>query len=244
MIASILEQLKPYMLYENHLRDWVCIKPSLETKHIVIPDVETSSIVKNPHTRASTITIPKHIQDTLFWCFYMIVEGYHTIDYIFQSPFKYEQEFKYKCIAKLKPKLSVLKSLKINIQLVESDVVMNKFMTLSNLEALAMAQEKSIIVKCDELYYDFNYGTSYYLIERRGHTFFLHLGDVNDLISTIQQECYCINPRKVIKSVSAYTLKELQTISEKVKLPIRNQDKVYTKQILYDAICSKIEKLT
>jgi len=60
----------------------------------------------------------------------------------------------------------------------------------------------------------FNYGTSYNLIERRGHTFFLHLGDVTDLIRTIQQECYCINPRKVIKSMSAYTLKELQTISE------------------------------
>jgi len=82
------------------------------------------------------------------------------------------------------------------------------------------------------------------LIERRGHTFFLHLGDVTDLIRTIQQECYCINPRKVIKSMSAYTLKELQTISEKLKLPIHTQDKPYTKQILYDAISSKIKKLT
>lgn len=244
MNASILEQLKPYMLYEDHLRDWICIQPILVTNHNVIPQVETPSIVKHPPTKASTIAIPKHIQDTLFWCFYMIVEGYHTIDYVFQSPFKYEQEFKYKCIANLKPKLSILKSLKINIQSVESDVVMNKFLTLSNLGALAIAQEKSILVKCDELYYDFNYGTSYSLIERRGHTFFLHLGDVNDLIHTIQQECYCINPSKVIKSVSAYTLKDLQTISEKLKLPIRNQDKPYTKQILYDAIHSKIKKLT
>uniref|UniRef100_A0A6C0JXL9 Uncharacterized protein n=1 Tax=viral metagenome TaxID=1070528 RepID=A0A6C0JXL9_9ZZZZ len=239
MNDSILENLKPYMLYEEHLRSWNCISTIVETPPTVIPH-----IIKIQPTKASTITIPKHIQDTLFWCFYIIVEGYHEIDYVFQYPFKYEQEFKYKCIAKLKPKLSILKSLKINIQSVESDVVMNKFLTLSNLGALAIAQEKSILVKCDELYYDFNYGTSYYLIERRGHIFFLHLGDVNDLIRTIQQDCYCINPRKVIKSVSAYTLKELQTISEKLKLPIRNQDKPYTKQILYDAISSKIKKLT
>lgn len=244
MNESILENLKPYMLYEVNLRDWNCIPTSLKMKQNIIK-TRNPSIVKIPPTKASTITIPKHIQDTLFWCFYIIVEGHTMIDYVFQSPFKYEQEFKYNCIAKLKLKLSVLKSLKINIQTVESDVVMNKFLTLSNLEALAISQEKSILVKCDEIYYDFNYGTSYSLIERRGHIFFLHLGDVNDLICTIQQECYCINPRKVIKSVSAYTLKELQTMSEKLKLPIRNQDnKPYTKQILYDAISSKIKKLT
>ena len=234
MNEFILEHLKPYMIYEDHLRSWNCI-PTI---------VKSPTLVKSPTTTASTIIMPKHIQDTLFWCFYIIVEGYHTIDYVFQSPFKYEQEFKYKCIANLKPKLSILKSLKINIQSVESDVVMNKFMTLSNLGALSIAQEKSILVKCDELYYDFNYGTSYNLIERRGHTFFLHLGDVTDLIRTIQQECYCINPRKVIKSMSAYTLKELQTISEKLKLPIHTQDRPYTKQNLYDAISSKIKKLT
>ena len=240
MTASILVNLTPYMLYEDNLRSWNCIRTIVGS-----PPKEKSLLPPKEKTLPTrTYTIPKHIQDTLFWCFYIIVEGHPMIDSVFHSPFKYEQAFKYKCIANLKSKASILKSLKINIQSVESDVVMNKFLTLSNLAALAIAQEKSILVKCDELYYDFNYGTSYSLIERRGHTFFLHLGDVHDLIGNIQQECYCINPRKVIKSMSAYTLNELQTISEKLKLPIRNQDKPYTKPILYDAICAKIKKLT
>lgn len=234
MDSAIIDNLTPFMIYKGHMDSWNRISPNVEkiTEPKLIPP------------KVSKLTIPPHIHDTLFWCFYIIVEGYHSADYVFQSPFKYEQEFKYKCIAKLKPKVSLLKSMKLNIQSVESDIVMNKFLTVSNLSALAIAQEQSIVIQCDELYYDFNYGTSYSLIQRRGHTFFLHLGDVSESIRDIQQNCYCIDPRKAFKSMSAYTLKDLQMISEKLKLPICNGDKPFKKQILYDEITSKIKKLT
>jgi len=92
------------------------------------------------------------------------VDGYNE----FQSKiFTTENDFKYESITKIREKDKMLKSVKLKIQDVESELISNKKITMNVLHALAIAYEKSIVFIHDRIYYEFPYGETYFLIERK-----------------------------------------------------------------------------
>lgn len=185
---------------------------------------------------------PSYMKDKIFWCFYIIVEGIEKYEQAKEKTFRFETDFKFKCIDKLKLKETKFKS---KLQEIETELITSKTITMATLNALANAYDKSIIFINDRIYYDFCYGEHYHLIEKKGDTIFLHTGDVKNKIDKIKADLFKVCFPKKINGISFYTSKDLQSFADKLNIEKTNENKkLLTKPQLYTEIVIKIEKLT
>lgn len=240
----MLSKLTQHMLTKERLDDWLSnvnmdINP-VGVKYKAIPKAVPKAVPK-----ATNNIVVTH-RDKLFWSFYIIARGLDCYNESQSKLFTTENDFKYESINKIREKHQMLKSVKLKIQDVESDLISNKQITMNVLHALAIAYEKSIVFIHERIYYDFPYGDTYFLIERKKNDVILHLNDQYANILQIKKELYHINnTNKMIKSIGSYTVKELQEISVKLQIEIVSETgKPLTKTNLYNAIVIKIEKLT
>ena len=234
------------MLTQDNLNKW--ITPFAEIRNIkpasdICREKKEKCKVKND---SNCIHHPGFMRDKLFWCFFIIVEGVDKYEDAKEKTFRFENDFKYKSVDKIKEKTAVLKSIKIKSSEIESELVTAKNISISVLHSLAIAHNKSIIYMNDRIYYDFCYGEDYFLIERKGHDVFLHTGDVKDKISKIKETLLNIDNTKAkpINSMSFYTAKDLHSIADKLNIEKMLDGKPLTKPLLYAEIVIKIGKLT
>lgn len=231
-----------YMLTQDNLDKW--------TSHINNVDVKNGSVEDEDDKLMAGRNKIIHIdsmRDKLFWCFFIIIEGIEQYELAKEKTFKYENEFKYKSVYKIKEKLTDFKKHKLKSAELESELVTAKIMNISLLQALAIAYNKSIIYTNDRIYYDFCYGgDDYFLIEKKKGRIFLHTGCVDDKVCVIKDTLHCIDNSKTksINSVSFYTAKDLHTIADKLHIDKMNSGKPLSKTLLYNEIVIKIEKLT
>jgi len=233
----MFSSLREHMLTNENIVKWTSgIKPigrNVPIKTTVTPKLPPSDIFIS------------YMKDKLFWCFFVINEGLGAFERIKDKSFSHECDFKYNSIAILRNKVSGIKTHKLKLIDIEGELVGTKPISLMTVCALAMAYNKSILYKKDRIYYDFPFGEKYYLIEATETNTRLHLGDVADVINKTKATCFLINPSKKIKSISSYTLKDLQDIALKLEVPtIDDNTKSYKKSELYSLIVTKIEKLT
>lgn len=161
-----------------------------------------------------------------------------------QHLFEAEQKFKFETIDNIREKKSILKSLKINISNVENNLINDKKMSLLTLYALCAIYDISLIIKHEEIYYDFNFGEEYKYIEIKEKNIGLHLGDISNSIKTIKANCFALDIKKPIRAASFYKLKELCEIAKKLNIDTNCNNKQLKKNDLYELILSKIKKLT
>jgi len=234
-----------YMLTQSNLDKWI-----IPFEDITITVPKASICQEHPRPKLTPAHCEIHhnssMRDKLFWCFYIIVEGLDQYELAKEKIFKYENDFKYKSVYKIKEKPSELKKLKLKSSELESDLVTTKTISVSVLHALAIAYNKSIIYMNDRLYYDFCYGDDYFLIEKKNGDIFLHTGDVKDKINIIKETLFCVDntKSKLINSVSFYTVKDLHNIADRLNIEKMIGDKPLTKALLYTEIVIKIGKLT
>jgi hypothetical protein len=235
----MIDLLLKYMLTDENIQDWVFSKDdTIQNKKIHVP------LPKKNENHVSFFHVPKYMNDTLFWCFYVIINGCDSISQEHFNSFKIENEFKYATVEKLREKSSALKSVKLKLQEIESELVTVKKINYSILQALAIAYDKSILVKCQDTYYDFPYGNEYHIIEKNTNHYFLHLKNIENVVETIKDTCYYINPKKTIKGIGSYSAPELQDIASKLKLNTLKDGKQLTKSNLYAIIVEKLNKIT
>ena len=235
-----------YMLTQSNLDKWII---PFEDISVNVPKAYICQEPVCPKLTPvhSEIHHTSSMRDKLFWCFYIIVEGVDQYEIAKEKIFKYENEFKYKSVYKIKEKSAELKKLKLKSSELESDLVTTKVISVSVLRALAIAYNKSIIYMNDRIYYDFCYGDAdYFLIEKKNSDIFLHTGDVKDKINIIKETLLCIdnNKSKLINSVSFYTAKDLHNIADRLNIKNTLEGKPLTKALLYNEIVIKIGKLT
>lgn len=231
-----VDLLSKYMLTNENIQEWRFSKEdTIQRVHVPLP--------KKSENHVHDFHVPKYTNDTLFWCFYAIINGYQSISQEHFNSFKIENEFKYATVEKLREKNSALKSVKLKLQEVESELVTVKKINYSMLQALAIAYDKSVLVKCQDTYYDFPYGNDYHIIEKNANHYFLHLKNTENTVETVKRTCYYINPKKPIKGIGSYSVSELHDIASKLKLSTIKDGKQLTKPKLYADILEKINKI-
>lgn len=247
----MLSQLTQHMLTKDRLESWLRIDcasaPAASAPVKSAPAPVNSAPVASRQEPAPITHVVIRQRDKLVWCMYIIVYGLDNYNDVQPKLFTTENDFKYASISKIREKQKLIKSAKLKMQDIESELISNKQINIPVLHALAIAYEKTIVFVHNRIYYEFPYGDTFFLIEKKKNDIMLHVNDQTNYISQIKTELYNIpNANKIIKGVSAYTAKELQDIAVKLQISTNDDEtgKPLTKAKLYNEIAIKIEKLT
>lgn len=237
-MANIIANLSSNMLTEDNINKWISVEQKNNgTKKLIKKNVKAE--IKND----SDIFYLNEF-DKLFWYFFIIVRSMENYTYNKQHLFEAEQKFKFETIDNIREKKSILKSLKINISNVENNLINDKKMSLLTLYALCAIYDISLIIKHEEIYYDFNFGEEYKYIEIKEKNIGLHLGDISNTIETIKANSFAVDIKKPIRAASFYKLKELYEMAKKLNIDTNCNNRQLKKNDLYELILSKIKKLT
>ena len=234
----IFKDLKEYMFTgENMLRyicsDDTCIKSQNKFKKNSVK-VNKQIDVFYPHQK-----------DELFWCFFIILKGMEFYKFFNEHTFKYEKEFKIDSVEKMREKKDILKQQKIKLPHVEDELVNKSKISLFTLHALCIVYKISILYVWGRKYCFFEYGEKleYIIItDDVQHKIGIKECIKMEDIKFIQDNYWYIeNLSKPLRTITSYSIKELQEICRKLEIPIIDSTgKKYTKKILYENIMQKI----
>jgi len=184
-------------------------------------------------------------KDEMFWCFLIALKGIDFYQFSNEHTFIYEKEFKIASVEKIREKKDILKQHKIKLNLVEDELVNKQKISLFTLHALCIVYNVSILYVWGKKYCDVKYGDKLETIiiaddsqQKIGIKY-----DVKEeeIINIQNNYWYIDNPLKPLRAVSAYNLKELHQICDKLEIPIiESNGKKLNKKTLYENIMQKI----
>jgi hypothetical protein len=209
--------------------------------------------------------IPRH-KDKLFWCFYILYKGEHEYQQHMADNFITEKNFKIETAEKLKTMKDKFKQAKLRISEIEDELMNKPQITLKGLQALCLFYGVSLIYEFNQKYSEYLYNVEdedaieiiTLKTKERGNTsiseYALKLFESSEddglddkekrknYIKNIREKYWHIeNADKPLKVPSAYTIKELQEIGEKLHLSSKTElGKNKTKAVLYEEILSKL----
>ena len=115
MQNNIIQECNKYMLTNENMLKTIKINTFKKNEDAVLSKKKVN--VSAPHN-----------VDTLFWCFYIILNGEHS--YALDNSFKKEKEFKIECIEKLRKIKSELKAFKLRLNEIENELLNEKKITI------------------------------------------------------------------------------------------------------------------
>jgi len=209
--------------------------------------------------------IPRH-KDKLFWCFYILYKGEHEYQQHMADNFITEKNFKIETAEKLKTMKDKFKQAKLRISEIEDELMNKPQITLKGLQALCIFYGVSLIYEFNQKYSEYLYNVEdedaieiiTLKTKERGNTsiseYALKIFESSEddgtddkekrknYIKNIKEKYWHIeNADKPLKVPSAYTIKELQEIGEKLHLSLKTElGKNKTKAVLYEEILSKL----
>lgn len=224
------------------------------------PATVPALLVQKPAALATSYAGPKNTKpytpiqrDKLFWCFYIILNGYEEYEMNHSNSFSVEKRIKIETVEKLKSIKEKLKELKLKRTELEDELVNKPTITVKGLCALCLANDVSIT---------YVYGRKYSEIgqkslakqgiivqnERKEASLKWTSNELNnhsDFLTQIRADYWFIeNIQKPLKAPSAYTLTELQDICTKLKIAtqinVNDKLKTKTKTKLYEEITQSL----
>jgi hypothetical protein len=193
-------------------------------------------------------------KDKLFWCFYIILNGYEEYEMIRTNSFSIEKQLKIKTVEKLKSIKDQLKELKLKRTELEDELVNKQMITKKGLCALCLVHNVSVT---------YVYGRKYCEItpieqavkqgiimqnEKKEDALKWTSNEMNnndDFLTQIRADYWLIeNIQKPLNAPSAYTLGELQEIANKLQIAthaqVNEKMKAKVKTALYEEILQTI----
>jgi hypothetical protein len=236
------------------------IRNNISKTHYGIPNGFTKEISHQSHVNKSKkVSSPSYSdkdktnnytpfqKDKLFWCFYIIYNGYENYELHKTDHFIIEKQFKINTIEKMAAIKDKLKIFKIKLAEIEDEFVYQTQITVKGLQALCLCYNVSILYVAKRTYYDFNHR-----IDEDGKTGVIVKEETNfNNKTSINYDCdvntikttylHIENSQKPIKSASSYTIKELQELCKKLDIIITNEHgKNKLKNVLYQEILTKV----
>lgn len=244
-MEHIFNDIEEYMLSSHNISRYT-------KNHFFVKDsqmISTNKLNKKTHKPDEIMFIPFQ-KDKLFWSFYIILHGFESYEFIKNDSFKIEKAFKIQSIEKLRDIKDKLKEFKIKRNEIENELVNIDTISIKGLEALCLIYNVSMMYISGKKYYEFLFNT----LEKENikgviiHTENNEYGirhDINyEYISKIRDNNWKLESiHKRIRGLSAYTIKELQTIATKLEISIIDINiptKKKNKKQLYEEILSKL----
>ena len=249
----MLTELEPYMFSFNTMKTH---ERNMDSKNVISSSkkemkLSLDALQSEVETHVNGKFVPRQ-RDSLFWCFYIAKHGldqFHMINNYFIQ----ENDFKISTVELARKEKAYLKAFKVKLGLFESQLVNEKQIGFSMMQALCILYKVNIILVRKRSYLDFCYfpenqvflveetkkpgGGIFYSIEKNAT-----LEHYDGNIKKIKEELWKQESiEKPLRAVSAYKVGELQEICERLKLPLTNSSgKNKTKQELYSSIIDNI----
>uniref|UniRef100_A0A6C0EPY4 Uncharacterized protein n=1 Tax=viral metagenome TaxID=1070528 RepID=A0A6C0EPY4_9ZZZZ len=235
---NLLSELENYILNNENIHKSIQIKMQPQN----ISKKEKSTINKEK-TKLDNIFIPKE-QESLFWCLYIMKNGYNNYEMINYRNLIFEKKVKIEYIERIRKEKQLIKSYKfasvINVEnnlLNEQKLSINSFLTLCIIENLNVLFIKNkcyfelIMNDTDDLHI-------IYLLDKDKGNYGYELSTITKSDIKKSQLYKLDNIDKPVKSISSYKVQELVDICNKLGIEITNNDtnKSKSKKDLYESI--------
>lgn len=249
----LLNNMKKYMLFDDNISLFKHndndINKNFFNKKTVKQNENYKHKEHNKNEYPEFFYINKH--DQLFWCFYIIKNGYDNYEINKNNSFYLEKSIKINSIEKLREKKELLKINKLKLNDIENELANEKLITVKGFIALLLINDLNVFYVGDSIFYKFisnnekqNFIVKYNKqIKKLG----VSIDDNNDTkqyiknITEIKMELFDIT--KQIKGISSYKLGDLQDICYKLKINVKDNDnKNLKKTLLYERILIKLKE--
>ena len=217
------------------------------------------SSVPSAHVKKSDTQFTPFQKDTLFWCFYIILNGFEEYELHNSDHFATEKNFKIATVEKMRSMKDKFKEAKLKINEIEDELANKQVITLKGLHALCLVHEVSITYIYGRKYCEFLYksatsssssssgsnnGTGVIVYGKKTNSVKY---DVNeDYMAMLSTTFWKIdNVQKPLASPGSYSVKELQDICTRLEIPITNSEtgKNKLKTVLYEDILGDTNQL-
>lgn len=251
----LLNNMKKYMLFDDNIslfkRNDNDINKNFFNKKIGNQNENSQhkDDCKNQDSDPEFFYINKN--DQLFWCFYIIKNGYDNYEINKNNSFYLEKSIKINSIEKLREKKDLLKINKLKLNEIENELANEKLITIKGFIALLLINDLNVFYVGDSIFYKFisNKDKQNFIVKynKQIKKLGVSLNDNNDTnkyiknITETKMELFDIT--KQIKGISSYKLGDLQDICNKLKINIKDNDnKNLKKTLLYETILIKLKE--
>ena len=178
-------------------------------------------------------------KDKLFWCFFIILKGHEVYELNRSNAFTIEKEMKISAVEKLKSVKDKLKELKLKRTELEDEFVNKQVISVKGLTALCLIYDISITYIFGRKFCEINpeVENKHIIIQNAKKEDSLQYGNNFD---NKDEYWFIENIQKPLNAPSAYTIKDLQTICERLQIDINTivneKTKSKNKKQLYEEI--------
>lgn len=239
--VNIVNELKNFMLSEERIDHYLSysIHNNINNK-IKDTTKPTSSLLKSIKPK-NTFFIPKQ-KDTLFWCFYIIVNGIDKYENLHFINIVVEKSMKIEYVEKLRKNKDLLKTNKCAPLLHIENMLVNEYkIDIKTFLALCLVEHKNIFFIKKRIFYELEVNSLekkniiHYFAEK--NNFGLELD--NFTVEEYKKDLYQVSHLdKPIKAISAYNSEELIEIAKKLGIDCMNAStgKNMLKKNIYELI--------
>jgi hypothetical protein len=248
---DVVNQLQDYILDDAHIKK--ALRQKIGREGIEIG--ETKIAEKNPFIKQQDqkktetsvqIFVPSE-QDTLFWCYYIIVNGDNAYETLPNKNSLISKQLKIELVSLIRKSKDIIKTYKFDtITNIESNLANDATLNAKTFLTLSAIANINVIYISKKTYFEsfMNDTELVYIIREQNQVskyvkkYGYQLGTKED-IQSIRDTLYKLDKiDKPIKAMSAYKVEELVVICERLAIETINKEtgKNNTKKDLYEAI--------
>lgn len=234
---------EPYILNENNMQNYLKYKLTYEKEKMISPIDKT---VKKNATKQPLIFIPRE-QDTLFWCYYIILNGEGSYEMLNVKNSLIAKQIKINYVSKIRENKQIIKTYKFDtITSIESNLANDNNISIKTVMSLCAIDKINLIFVSRNTYFELlmnDTGLIYIIRElefqsKYNKKYGFEIAN-NETLENIRTTLYNIeNLGKPIKALSCYKVKDLTDICIKLGIDVIKSDtgKNKTKNELYESI--------
>ena len=234
-MQELINSLQDYTLNKTNITKFTNISQSN-------PKNKRVNVKKSEKVVKDNMSIIPEDKDKLFWCFYILMEGEIEYNLLKANRFKIENEMKYKIAGDYKKYKHLFKPFKISKDDFHNFLINEKEIDIRVFFVLCVFNEINIIYLYKNFYFDniIDDDKKVNVIFRNdSHNGSIHYIDSSNLYTleyVSNNCCRMYSLIKRLKTISSFTVAELQQTAIKIGIDIKKNDKNKTKTVLYNDI--------